>query len=134
MERKTTALELPETSISSSVVLFNKTVLGASKTFIPRGRRRDYQPYWTPELDNLHKALDQTREKMESSPKNANVEAHSKAKTAVHKSKNTIQEEQLARKDSITEHGKRHDRPVKSDKSAKQRQSLKKQNSHRSKP
>ena len=40
----------------------------------------DYQPYWTPELDNLHKALDQAREKMESSPTSANVEAHSKAK------------------------------------------------------
>ena len=48
--------------------------------FIPRGRRRDYQPYWTRELDNLHKALDQAREKMESLPTNANVEAHSKAK------------------------------------------------------
>ena len=48
--------------------------------FIPRGRCRDYQPYWTPELDTLHKALDQAREKIESSPTNANVEAHSKAK------------------------------------------------------
>ena len=80
MDRKTAALELPETNISSSVALFNKAVLEAAKMFIPRGRRRDYQPYWTPELDTLHKALDQAREKMESSPTNANVEAHSKAK------------------------------------------------------
>ena len=80
MDKKTAALELPETNISSSVALFNKAVLEAAKMFIPRGRRRDYQPYWTPELDNLHKALDQAREKMESSPTNANVEAHSKAK------------------------------------------------------
>ena len=80
VDRKTAALELPETNISSSVALFNKAVLEAAKMFIPRGRRRDYQPYWTPELDNLHKVLDQAREKMESSPTNANVEAHSKAK------------------------------------------------------
>ena len=80
MDRKTAALELPETNTSNSLALFNKAVLEAAKMFIPRGRRRDYQPYWTPEFDNLHKALDQAREKMESSPTNANVEAHSKAK------------------------------------------------------
>ena len=77
MDRKTAALELPENNISNSGALFNKAVLKAAK-IIPRGRRRDYQPYWTPELDN--KALDQAREKMESSPTNANVEAHTKAK------------------------------------------------------
>ena len=80
MDRKTAALELPETSISSSVALFNKAVLEAAKMLIPRGRHHDYQPYWTPELDTLHKALDQAREKMESSPTKANIEAHSKAK------------------------------------------------------
>ena len=80
MDRKTAALELPETNISSSVALFYKAVLEAAKMFIPRARRRDYQPYWTPEFDNFNKALDQAREKMESSPTNANVEAHSKAK------------------------------------------------------
>ena len=58
------ALELPESNISNSVALFNKAVLETAKMFIPRGRRLDYQPYWTPELDSLHKALDQAREKM----------------------------------------------------------------------
>ena len=81
MDRKTAALKLPETNISSSVVaLFHQAVLEAAKMFIPRGRRRDCQAYWTPELDTLHKTLHQAREKMESSPTNANVEAHSKAK------------------------------------------------------
>ena len=80
VDRKTAALELPETNISNSVALFNKAVLEATKMFIPRGRRRNYQPYWTSELDNLHKALEQARERMERSPTNANVEAHSKAK------------------------------------------------------
>ena len=80
MNRKTAALKLPETNISNGAALFNKAVLEAAKMFIPRGRRRDYQPYWTPELDNLHKTLDRAREKMESSPTNANAEAQSKAK------------------------------------------------------
>ena len=80
VDSKTAALELPETNISNSVALFNKAVLEAAKMFIPKGRRRDYQPYWTQELDKLHKALDQAKEKMESSPTNANIEAHSKAK------------------------------------------------------
>ena len=86
--------------------------------FIPRGRRLDYQPYWTPELDNLHKALDQAREKMESSPTNANVEAHSKAKAQYKRAR--TQATRNSWHDSITEHGKRHDRPVESDKSTKQ--------------
>ena len=80
VDRKTASLELLETNISSSVALFNKAVLEAAKMFIPRGRRRDYQPYWSPELDNLHKALDQAKEKIGSSSTNANVEAHSKVK------------------------------------------------------
>ena len=80
MDGKTAALELPETNISNSVVLFSKAVLELAKMFISRGRRRDYQLYWTPELNNLHKALYQAREKMESSPTNANVETQSKAK------------------------------------------------------
>ena len=80
MHRKTGALELPETNISNSVALFNKAVLEATKMFIPLGRRRDYQPYWTPELENLRKALEQAKQKMERSPTNANIEAHGKAK------------------------------------------------------
>ena len=59
VDRKTAALELPVTNISDSGALFKKAVLEAAKMFIPRGRCRDYQPYWTPELDNFHKALDQ---------------------------------------------------------------------------
>ena len=59
VDRKTAALELPKTNISNSVALFNTAFLEAAKMFIPRRRRRDYQPYWTPELHNLHKALDQ---------------------------------------------------------------------------
>ena len=72
---------MSETTISHSVALFNEAVHKTGKMFIQRGRPCDYESYWTPELDNLHKALDQAREKMESSPTNANVEAQSKAKT-----------------------------------------------------
>ena len=45
VDRKTGALELPEKNISNSVALFNKAVLEATKMFIPRGTRRNYQPY-----------------------------------------------------------------------------------------
>ena len=56
--KATAALELSKTNISNNRALFNKAVLEAAKIFIPRRRRRDYQPYWTPERDNLHNALD----------------------------------------------------------------------------
>ena len=39
LDRKTAALELPETHIDNSVALFNKAVFEAAKIFIPRGRR-----------------------------------------------------------------------------------------------
>ena len=80
MDRKTAVLELPEANISNSVALFNKAVFEAANMFIPKERRLDYRPYWTPQLDNLHKAFDQAREKIESSPTNADIEAHSKTK------------------------------------------------------
>ena len=120
VDKKTAALELPETNISSSVALFNKAVLEAAKMFIPRGRRRDYQPYWTPEIDNLHKALDQAREKMESSPTNANVEAHSKAKAQYKRARTQATRDSWHEKTASLNMEKGHDRPVESDKSVKQ--------------
>ena len=107
--RKTAALELPETNISNSVALFNKAVLEAAKMSIPRGRRCDYQLYWTPELDILHKVLYQTREKKERSPTKANVKAHSRGKADC-----------CHEKTASLSMGKRHDRSVESDKNAKQ--------------
>ena len=50
--RKTAPLELPATNINNSVALLNKAVPEAAKMFIPRGRRQDYQPYGTTQLDN----------------------------------------------------------------------------------
>ena len=77
---------------NQSVALFNKAVLEAAKIFISRERRWHCQPYCTPELDNLPKALDQAREKVECSPTNANVEAHSKAKAKTQATRNSRHE------------------------------------------
>ena len=65
MDKKATEVELKGTKNSDSVALFNKAVLEAAKMFIQE-RYRDYRPYWTPKLDNLRKASDQARDKMES--------------------------------------------------------------------
>ena len=77
VDARTTALELLDTNINHDANLFNSAVPEAAKIAIPRGRHRDYQPYWSPELDNLHKDLEKARDMMENSPTDENVVAHS---------------------------------------------------------
>ena len=97
VDRKTALLELSETNISQCFS-YQQGCTWRS--------RDDYQPFWTPELDNLHKALGQAREKMESSPTNANVEAHSKAKVQYTRARTQASGNSWHETDSITEYGK----------------------------
>ena len=80
VDERTAGLTLSDTDINHNVSIFNKAILPAAKSTIPRGRRQDYKPYWTPELDTLHTALSEARDAMEQSPTAENVVAHSKAK------------------------------------------------------
>ena len=59
---------------------FNSAILGAALKSIPRGRRRDYQPFWSDELQKLHTELDRARERMDLDPSDENVTAHNTAK------------------------------------------------------
>ena len=47
-----------------------------------RGRRRNYQLYWSPELDNLETILNDARREMKISPTDENVEAHNRDKAS----------------------------------------------------
>ena len=69
---------------------------------------------------------------MESSLTNANVEAHRKAKAQYTRARTQATRNSWHEK-TASLNMEKYDRPVESDKSAKQRQPLKKQNSHKSK-
>ena len=68
VDSKTTALKLSHNNINYNARIFNQAVLEAAQAVIPRDRRRNYQPYWTPELDTLHANLSQARDEMERAP------------------------------------------------------------------
>ena len=74
------AVEPSDSNINHHTALFNAAVLKAAKTAIPRGRRRNYQPNWSPKLAALYKELEKARDEMEHLPTNENVMAHNKAR------------------------------------------------------
>ena len=59
---------------------FNSAILGAALKSIPRGKRRDYQHFWSDDLQKLHTELDRARERMGLNPRNENVTAQNRAK------------------------------------------------------
>ena len=56
-------------------------VLKAAQESIPRGRRRDYKPFWNKELEDLHNKLSSAMEEMERDPSNSNIAKHNLART-----------------------------------------------------
>jgi len=57
-------------------VLFTEAILSAAHQSIPRGRRRDYKPFWTSELDKLQNQINEARETMEKKPLEQNILKH----------------------------------------------------------
>nr|KAG5705581.1 hypothetical protein BaRGS_034779 [Batillaria attramentaria] len=86
-DRRTSSLTLSRQDINKNAKDFNQAVLEAAQAAIPRGRRKNYRPYWSPELDSLQKTLNEARDLMESSPTDENVEAHNRARALFTKEK-----------------------------------------------
>lgn len=59
-------------SLASKVKKLNEGILKAAKESIPRGCRKNYRPYWTPELDEAEKAVEATRKISEEQPSTEN--------------------------------------------------------------
>ena len=79
-ERECTMLTLSETNMNKNAINFNKAILKAAAKSIPRGRRKNYNPSWSPHLARLQEDLNQARDKMERNPTDGNVADHNKAK------------------------------------------------------
>ena len=73
-------LQLSEENVNHNAVQFNNAILRAAKKSIPRGQRRNYNPFWTPQLEQLQEAVNRAREDMENNPSDQNTAEYSKAR------------------------------------------------------
>ncbi|XP_012941411.1 uncharacterized protein LOC106012589 [Aplysia californica] len=55
-------------NINNAITEFNENILKSAKETIPRGVRKNYTPYWTPELQKTHNDLIKAREQAETHP------------------------------------------------------------------
>jgi len=69
-------------NLNKNVQHLTEAILHAAKLSIPRGKRRQYKPYWSDTLEQLHSELDTARETMEQNPTLENTQKHNKAKEA----------------------------------------------------
>ena len=57
---------------------FKNIILSAAKESIPRGRKKNYSPSWTPTLAKLEEDLNNARDKMEEDPLDENTIEHNR--------------------------------------------------------
>ena len=69
-------------SLNDIVSAFTSAILKAASQSIPRGRRADYKPYWSSNLQKLHSQLTEAREELENHPSPENNAAYTKARSA----------------------------------------------------
>ena len=63
-------------------------ILQAAKQAIPRGRKKDYKPYWSNHLQCLHDQLTEARKRLEQLPSLEHTILYNKARTAFDDGKN----------------------------------------------
>ena len=61
-EEENTGLQLSEENMNHNAVQFNNPILREAKMSIPRGRRRNYNPFWTPQLEQLQEVVNRIKE------------------------------------------------------------------------
>ena len=79
-EEECTGLQLSEENMNHNAVQLNNAILRAAKKSIPRGQRRNYNPFWTPQLEQLQEAVNRAREDMERNPSDQNTAEYKKAR------------------------------------------------------
>lgn len=75
------------TSVDKNIKSFNSAVLAAAKCSIPRGKRSNYQPFWSQQLQDLEEQVTTARDKMEADPSDDNVIDHNKKRAEFIKTK-----------------------------------------------
>ena len=75
-------------NINASVQQLTDCILQAAKQAIPRGRRKDYKPYWSNHLQCLHDQLAEARKRLEQLPSPEHTILYNKARAAFDEEKN----------------------------------------------
>ena len=75
-------------NINASVQQLTDCILQAAKQAIPRGRRKDYMPYWINHLQCLHDQLAEARKRLEQLPSPEHTILYNKARAAFDEEKN----------------------------------------------
>ena len=73
-------LQLSEENMNRNAAQFNIAILRAAKKSIPRWRKRNYNPFWTPRLEQLQEAVNRAKEDIERNPSDQNTAEYSKAR------------------------------------------------------
>ena len=69
-------------NINASVQQLTDSIFQAAKKAIPRGRRKDYKPYWSNHLQCLHDQLADARKRLEQLPSPEHTILYNKARAA----------------------------------------------------
>lgn len=89
-----------ENNLNKNVDLFTAAILQAAKETIPRGKRWNYKPYWSKEVQALHSELSNARKEMEQNPTPEVISKHNKIKEDFNKQKTTELRKSWAEKTS----------------------------------
>jgi hypothetical protein len=79
-DRNCKNIQTQTSDVDKAASLFTEAILSAAQESIPRGRRRDYKPFWTLELDKLQNQMNEAREIMEENPSEQNILIHNQLK------------------------------------------------------
>ena len=75
-------------NINSSVQQLTDSILQTAKQAIPRGRRKDYKPYWSNHLQCLNDQLTEARKRLQQLPSPQHTILYNKARAAFDEQKN----------------------------------------------
>ena len=64
---------ITSTDLNRMLEDFTKAILASAKNAIPRGKRKEYKPYWSKELEESQKQLNHARDDMEKDPTSENT-------------------------------------------------------------
>jgi ribonuclease HI len=84
--------------LNKTISFFNKAIKLAAQNSIPRGCRKNYQPFWTKKLQELEEKLEATRKSAEEDGTNENHISFQKAKANYIREKNKTTREKWAKK------------------------------------
>ena len=102
-------------NINYNVASLTAAILRSAVRSIPRGNRRDYKPFWSPKLQELHSRLSTARDKQEEDPTPENTAAYNTIKEEYDEEKKETADLSLARKNSLSQHGKGHNKTLETD-------------------